>query len=104
MDDVLIWCPVAAHEEVLRLYVAIDQVLAVYVLDSGNLRRERERERERGRERVALQCPHQVYQDTVVLRLALCVSMYTYPPKLLFNIDKNSYTAGLSIVLVVGVL
>lgn len=58
MDDVLIWCAVATHEEVLRLYITIDQVLAVYILNSGNLGskggREGERERNGGgrRERI----------------------------------------------------
>ena len=36
--------------------------------------------------------------DIVVLRLALCVSVYSYPLKLLFSVDKNSNTAGLFIV------
>ena len=47
VDDVFIWRAVSAHEEILGLYVTIDQVLAVDILNSGNLERERERERER---------------------------------------------------------
>ena len=50
MDNILVRCAMPTHEEVLRLHVTIDQVLAVYVLDSGNLGRRGAREREGGRE------------------------------------------------------
>ena len=51
MDNVLIWCAMPTHKEILGLNVTIYQVLAVYILDSGNLGG-RERGRGRGRERV----------------------------------------------------
>ena len=65
--------------------------------------RERERERERKRKgRPTLSSPGvSGYCGFTVGFVCKCVHL---PTELLFNIDKNSYTAGLSIVLVVSVL
>ena len=40
VDDVnyvLIWCAISAHEKILRLDITVDQVFAVYILDTSNL-------------------------------------------------------------------